>query len=170
MKLRILLLSLGYFFTGFLIAQPNRVIGSGGRSVTVGNIQLEYTVGEAITSTFTGSSVQLTQGFHQPKRTIIISANPTDVFSDPKTGSTSQASALSLSVYPNPTWSWSVIELSDDRSGTLQVFDLQGRLIRTTPVTGVRARIDLTDLAPGEYLLHFYSEQEEEQTARLIKL
>ena len=170
MNIQLLLASILSISMQLIVAQSNRVIGSGGRSVTVGNLQVEYTVGEALTSTFSGSTVQLTQGFHQPKRTIIISSNPTDVFSDPKPGNTSQATALSLSVYPNPTWSWSVIELSDDRSGTLHVFDLQGRLIRTTLINGVRARIDLTDLAPGEYLLHFYSEREEEQTARLITL
>ncbi|MDE5607039.1 MAG: T9SS type A sorting domain-containing protein [Bacteroidales bacterium] len=56
---------------------------------------------------------------------------------------------LQLNVYPNPATEWLNVE---GEYQTLQIFDFGGRLLRTQPAAN---QIQLGDLKPGTYLLHF---------------
>ena len=84
--------------------------------------------------------------------------NITDAGLDCTTVSTSEIEALSLSVYPNPTYGFMAIEFDQPSKGKLKVYDPAGRLIQSIEVDeSDRLNYEL-DGTPGIYLVEFLSE------------
>ena len=59
--------------------------------------------------------------------------------------------ATTCRIYPNPTQDVLIIDNSD--ADKALIFDLNGRLLQTTPLYGEKATINVTALPKGEYLL-----------------
>ncbi|MCD8540333.1 MAG: T9SS type A sorting domain-containing protein [Leadbetterella sp.] len=79
-----------------------------------------------------------------------------------------------VSLYPNPVQEILQLDLSQvNEAVRVEVFDLQGRLLRTETFEGSRLqekqRLDLRKLAPGSYLVKLSSGRLQ-QTKRIIKL
>lgn len=56
-------------------------------------------------------------------------------------------------IYPNPAKDWIVVETASEAISTLDVHDLQGRLVRTWTLVSGAQRLDLSTLQPGHYTL-----------------
>lgn len=65
-------------------------------------------------------------------------------------------------VYPNPTMDRLIIDNANCEQ--VYIFDLNGRLLRTTPINGERTSINVTSLPQGDYLLLLNN-----QTIKFIK-
>ena len=65
-------------------------------------------------------------------------------------------------VYPNPTMDRLIIDNANCEK--VYIFDLNGRLLRTTPINGERTSINVTSLPQGDYLLLLNN-----QTIKFIK-
>lgn len=121
------------------------VIGCTGGSFSNGTVSADWTVGEVVTSTATGGSTILTQGFQQPP-----SGNV----------SVSQVKPIQgLSCYPNPTENLVNLNwLGKQASAVVQLYDASGRLVYTSNWTDMTPfQIDLSSFAPGLYSLQVVS-------------
>jgi len=83
----------------------------------------------------------------------------------PPLGVTEASSEASLKVYPNPFED--VIRFNEAISGTLQVLDVQGRMVVTKQVYAITS-IDLSGLKTGLYLMRI-SDKEVVRTVRVLK-
>ncbi|MBD3369732.1 T9SS type A sorting domain-containing protein [Candidatus Fermentibacteria bacterium] len=75
-----------------------------------------------------------------------------------------------ISIHPNPTTSWAEIEWTgvEDRSGSVLIFDLSGRLMMDKDLVGGRCTIDVTSLPSGTYLIEARAEGNLRQVHRLV--
>ncbi len=62
-----------------------------------------------------------------------------------------------VSIYPNPTSGYTIIE-SERKLDQLQVFSISGKLVRESRINGYSAKLDLSDLNNGLYILRMRSE------------
>ncbi len=124
------------------------VIGSAGFSGQQEDIQLSFTVGEAVVSSFQSEEIQLKQGFQQ----INVEEVPTgiewpDYIHD-------------LIAYPNPVGATLYVDVNTSQlfEFSVEVYDLSGQqLCQPTNFTGIpgntQHQIDLVGLVPGIYVL-----------------
>ena len=80
-----------------------------------------------------------------------------------------------LSVYPNPFADNITVELPENKSGQIVIFDMQGRAIWRDPDSHHRERaiLDLSHLESGMYSVEFLPEKNEERliyTSQVVKL
>lgn len=118
-------------------------LSSGGESYNSPNVQLDWTAGESIIQTLTGSSTRLTQGFHQTQLTITAI--------EPRL-----QTPFEVKVFPNPAQEYVFVEAEvGHEPAMLRLVDMQGRVLtQPTPlVAGQRKELDLRQLALGQYLI-----------------
>lgn len=149
-KMNCLLITLSVNLTAFhLPAQSLErfVVGSVGLSTQNNDIQLSFTVGEAVVSSFHTDEVQLNQGFQQ-----------TQVKEVP-TGIKMPNYIQTLKAYPNPVGTTLHLEVNASKlfEFSTELYDLSGRrypLELPSRVAGsAQHPIDLMGLAPGIYVL-----------------
>lgn len=134
-----------------------KVIGSAGKTLTAGNIQLDFTVGEPFTKSLTTASNSITQGFHQPILTLARLSDPND------TSSTLPAERLNdklihgidITIYPNPAIDFINIKLNHaiDESLTITITNVQGQLVKQEIMQQQTMQIDFSGLVAGTYLI-----------------
>lgn len=122
------------------------LISNSGDVYRTGDIELTFTIGEAITETFSAQNLFLTQGFLQ-------TYNNTSNFI-PETYPNSN----SLSVYPNPASDFIITEIENcsidfNEVTKLLLIDINGKLIKSIIITESINKIDVADLPSGTYLL-----------------
>lgn len=133
------------FFQSSLHAQ--HVISAGSHTTSTDEMQVAYTVGEAVIQTVTNQYI-LTQGFHQPFHYTVTAIQPAD---EPQ---------VAFAVYPNPVSDKLFIAGDAHLKGnyTCQLTTIQGTLLpEVTNNLQVQAGqeywLDMSSLAPGTYLL-----------------
>lgn len=131
----------------FLVLIPalcfsQQVISSAGASATGTGVQLSWTVGEPVISTFTGTSAILTQGFHQSKLTIT-SIEPVSL------------PGLEIKVYPNPTLNRLNIDIVSGEWNDLHLglYDGNGKLLLFQPIRTTSETLNFDTYSPGLYFL-----------------
>lgn len=73
----------------------------------------------------------------------------------------------SLKVYPNP--SRSAFFIDSDSNGTIVIFDLLGKTIKTQKINSGTNSLDLANVPNGTYLLKGTNEKNQSETVKLIK-
>lgn len=145
MKILYILLFTG-LLSGGLNAQyiERSVIGSTGASVQAGDLQLEYTVGEAVVNTLSTSTIMLTQGFHQGNLQT--------------TGLNGLPKAVSYQLFPNPvtTELWLSME-GPDLDFWAILYNATGQPLgarQAVKASGYwKGSFDLSRQSPGVYFL-----------------
>ena len=128
-----------------------QVVASGGGSGTVSGVSLDFTIGEAVTTTATAGSTTLTQGFQQPP--VVETVGREDVV----------PSAGQLVLYPNPSAGNTFLRVDAPQHGELQlvVYDAVGKRIyaNTRQLTGGEQHLELptATLSAGHYTVAFVS-------------
>ncbi len=143
MKKQIVILLIILAFPLVIAAQTvmPQIIASSGSSYETPSAQLDWTLGELITETYTAGSIILTQGFHQPEISV-------------ETGYSDPDIQLSVNVFPVPSSSYITVEFNEIWQGmTIELFNLQGIRISSTPVINQRVEINLLDLPSAGYIL-----------------
>jgi len=125
----------------FTFSQAQEVISTAGETNTAGNIEVSWTVGEAVINTFsTGNSV-LTQGFHQTKLIITAISDIVD-------------SNIRIKVYPNPTEEFVVIQFNEIiQKSSFLLLNMNGSELESGLMETVHKQINLSGYANGTYLL-----------------
>ena len=123
------------------IGTAQSTLSASGGGGTVGSITVSYTVGEAFITTIEGSTIRLSQGFHQPRYTV--------------TALKETFLAGQVKVFPNLTSSFLQVEFKDVTLENLDIslFDLAGRCILVAKPDRISWQTDMTNLHNGYYLL-----------------
>lgn len=123
----------------------NQVIGSTGRVGTNQGRSYAYTVGEVVIQTGISAEHFLTQGFHQPEHTLLVSVGAPEL------------TDWDIRVFPNPVSDLLTIRYAPEKGSVLSatVLDAVGRVVLTNhPVlepTGTA--LDCRSWQPGIYFL-----------------
>jgi hypothetical protein len=158
------------FFAGislFFLASSNlngqkltpQVISSAGASASGGGVELSWTVGEPIVSTFMTSNNILTQGYHQGK----LEVTAIDIPDYPE---------LVLLVYPNPVSTTLMLNIKGDgiKNFSLHLYNMEGKMLINKQVEMLPALINLEPFADGAYLLTVFMDDEKPiGTFRIVK-
>jgi hypothetical protein len=125
------------------------VLGTAGTQGIVGTTTVEWTVGETAIETISGSGNTITQGFHQPKYTVVALDEPL-------------IAEIGIRVYPNPASDQVYMDISRGEESTLkvQLIDLTGRILdaRSTLLMQDKLTFDLSQVAVGQYFLRVIRE------------
>lgn len=157
---KLLLCLIACFGIGFSFAQSAapEVISSAGTSFNNGTSQLDWTLGEPATLTYTSGSDILTQGFHQPNLTV--------------TSLDDQQTDYSINVFPNPVTDHVQIRFSGAGKETLtiELFAADGRLLESRKNgTDPQIQLNMGSYKSGVYLLSIKGEQSKIRTYRIVK-
>jgi len=156
MKLLFLLLTVISFGAVGQSLSPE-VIGTSGDHFTNTSTQLSWTVGEIAIETYTQSSNQLTQGFHQ--------------YIDPTANLTSFNDILVCSAYPNPFSNNLTVVIEDlAKANEIVITNSLGQQVRKVMLVGqTSVNLDTADLAPGIYYVLVKTEGNNAQNIKVQK-
>lgn len=118
-------------------------------------VQLQFTVGEAVIQTYGNSNNDLTQGFHQ---TVWEFVSLKDVVPE-----------FNISAYPNPFTDGFTLESPEGFSGSIQLIDAKGKILVNNAIAGGVAQIPTNQVPPGTYALIVFQEEQEIKVFKLIK-
>lgn len=108
------------------------------------NINITWSIGEAVIETFSDNEITLTQGLHQPS--LIIT----------KITETKQIE-YSVNVFPNPTRDYIHLNIISDknREYNIQLMDLTGKLLNNIRLKGadINESLDMSDYSSNLYIL-----------------
>ncbi len=140
-------MKLALFVGFFLLFCPNaftqsitpELKTSSGGSGSVNGISIQYSIGEPLVNTKTGSSTQITEGFQQPERSTAESVPEFEIKAD---------------IYPNPFTDRITINWGSAHTGcTYRIYASNGTLIKEIYDTSKSFSIELSELATGFYHL-----------------
>ncbi|MCE3279206.1 MAG: hypothetical protein K0S44_1397 [Bacteroidetes bacterium] len=148
------------FVISFSFAQSTapEIISPAGTSFNNGTSQLDWTLGEPVTLTYTSGSDILTQGFHQPNLTI--------------TALDDTHSIQSIQVFPNPVTEYVQISFSksEKKSFIIELHSSDGRLLETNKKgTDPETQINMSPYKAGVYLLSVKEDGSKTKTYRIVK-
>lgn len=121
--------------------KAQEVLGTLGGTYTNSTVEMSFTVGEMIISTENSSTVDLTQGFHQPELLVSGIDNP--------------SKPLIVSIYPNPTADYINVSLDDYEGTYYNVRSIDGKLLIAGKMTASQTQIDLSSFERGVYTVEF---------------
>ncbi len=133
-------------------------IASSGSTFSDGTSQLDWTLGEPATFTFTAGSTILTQGFHQPNLLI--------------TALSDAAEEVSLTVFPNPVIDQVQLQFGLEKENvTVELLSADGKLLSSQNAVHVKnLSVDMETCVAGTYLLSVKDKHSKTRTYRIIKL
>lgn len=157
MKQLILTLSL-FPFLGFTQSLTPEVVSNSGDSYSNTSTQLSWTLGEIAIDTYSASSNQLTQGFHQPER--------------PTLSITDLDHNISINAYPNPFNSAITIQIQDlNQAISIVIYNAIGQQVFTDNYIGNGPKtMNLASLESGIYMIQFKTSSEVIKTIKIQKL
>jgi hypothetical protein len=134
------------------------VVSSSGDFHSTPSAQLSWTLGEIAIDTYTSSSNQLTQGFHQPER--------------PTVSLTSLNDNIRINAYPNPFISSISINIEDyNQSIEIVIYNAVGQEVHSDYYSGSEPKnINLSALESGSYLIQFKTASDFIKTLKIQKL
>ena len=148
------LLCIASFFLG-AGAFAQEVITSQGESYSNANGYIDFTIGEAVIDTGTDGSNDITQGFHQTNWNFA--------------GLEDHQPSVQALIYPNPTQESLVIQIDMFEGVVYQMTDAAGRIVRESQLFNEETQLNVSDLAPGNYLVILSSSGVPMKTFKLIK-
>ncbi|WP_196889626.1 T9SS type A sorting domain-containing protein [Aureivirga sp. CE67] len=139
---------------GGLHAQENSS-ASGGEATGDGGVS-SYTVGQVVYTSNTGTNGSVEQGVQQPYDISVINVNEIAI-------------DLELSVYPNPTKNYLVLESKDTDNLNFQLIDVIGNVIENRKVNSESLNINLEKHPAAIYFLKITKNNQLVKTFKIIK-
>ena len=152
-----LLLGITVLATRAQTATPE-LISSSGASFSNATYQMDWSVGEISTETYSNDDHVLTQGFHQGNYII------TEIFDNP-------LSDIIISVFPNPTVEFINLKVESKKIENLLfvITDLSGRVLRSCNLYPETEPIDFSDYAAGTYFMTVSQNNQVIRSFKIIK-
>ncbi len=140
-----------------LMAQ-NATVASGGNASGSGGSS-SYTVGQIAYTNAIGSNGSVNQGAQQPFEIFTLGTNDFPEI------------VLSMSVYPNPTTAFLNLSIPNYSSENIgyQLFDLQGKILKSDRILQQESQISLENLPSAIYLLTVSDNNKPLKTFKIIK-
>ncbi len=157
-RLTIKVMLLLFFYTLNQSAFSQELISSSGNEFKNEQLQLSWSLGETIVDTYEGTSLQLTQGFHQSNlKVTAIEIVPGIDFS--------------LSAYPNPVVDYLTLKTDHDQVNKLQylLYDSRGRLLMQADVLNEETEIPMHSYVHASYYLKVLKNNTPVKTFKIVK-
>jgi hypothetical protein len=141
-KIILICLSVGFFQLARSQSISPQVIANSGKYMNAGGNSMEFTVGELVVATTSGTGSMLTQGFHQTYTTTS-SIDEIEV-------------TIAIKVYPNPTADWLniIVETGKKVEFVAVIRDGYGRkVLDECNSNGSQLQLNLSTLAAGSYFI-----------------
>lgn len=132
-------------FLGWTVSvtlQAQELISTAGGGAQSSSLQVNWSIGENIVETFSGSNISLTQGFHQSRLTV------TSVDLLP-------GLSFKIQAFPNPATDYVTLAISAENveEYSYVLTDIKGRKLLEKPDLSKQETIDLHNLPASSYLL-----------------
>ena len=132
-------------------------MNAAGGNATGDGGSVSFSVGQTAFSANVGSNGSVTQGVQQPYEISVLSV-------------AEQAENISLSVYPNPSTDYLYLTSSDEISGlSYQLFDMNGRLLKSEKITENQTNIDMQGLVSATYFVKVNQGNKTVKSFKIIK-
>lgn len=140
------------FLFSFNLAYAQQGTGASGGDLNGANGSISYTIGQVVYTTVSDNNNSLAQGIQQPYEISIISSTTDEL---------AEYLHLQISSAPNPTTEKIVLNIDGWRGEQLkfQLFDIQGRLLRSNPIASSATEIQMNDLPASTYVLSISNKQ-----------
>lgn len=147
--LTLLLVSFGLQAQVSVNAAGGNATGDGG-SVSFSVVPMAFSANE-------GPDGSVTEGVQQPYEISVLSV-------------AEQAENICLSVYPNPSTDYLYLTTSDEIPGlSYQLFDMNGRLLKSEKIVANQTNIDMQDLVSATYFVKVNQGNETVKSFKIIK-
>lgn len=160
MKKNILII-VGLLLTSMAFSQTAspQLISSSGDSFKNANYQLDWSIGESVTASYSEGAYILTQGFHQGVYTITTELE------------NRLAIDAKISISPNPTTDLLTLKLESTKLENTQYFltDISGKILQTSKVTSNIEQLNFATYASGIYFLSLKQENRVIKSFKIIK-
>jgi len=145
----------------FVNVQAQQTIPASGGNANGSGGSASYTVGQTVYTTnieTNGNSVA--QGVQQPFEISVI----TEI-------KEAKGINLIISAYPNPTINYLTLNVENYETVNLQyqIFDINGKLLKTIKVTDNKTQIRMSNLAPANYFVKVLDNKKEIKVFKIIK-
>jgi hypothetical protein len=138
-----------------LSVSAQEVIATQGDSYSNASANIDFTIGEVVINTGTDGNNDLTQGFHQTNWNFL--------------GVEDFAPNYEAIIFPNPTEDVLNIRTSTFENVTYTLYDAQGKLVMQNILSAEQTPIQVSQLAPGVYLLTLNNQTQNLKTFKLVK-
>jgi len=130
-----------FFLLLFVISSfGQHIISTAGNTSISEDFTIDFTIGEIITQTYQGNTINATQGFHQPNLTVTAIYYPDPIYD--------------IRLFPNPTEDFVILEFPKlDQDYSIELYDTGGQLILQDRVHQKETYIDMSNLATAVYFL-----------------
>ncbi len=150
------------FFTVLILHSAEAQQGihtSGGNATGMGG-SVSFSAGQLFFHTQTGADGSVAQGVQQPYEISVVTE-------------TKDAGDITLSVraYPNPVDNLLLLKVESDKwlALSFQIYDLQGKVLKTDKILTTETQIDMSAYIPASYLLKVFSENKPVKEFKIIK-
>ena len=138
-----------------ITVSAQEVVSTQGDSYSNASGSIDFTLGEVVIVTGTDGTNDLTQGFHQTNWNFL--------------GVEDFAPNYEAIIFPNPTEDVLNIKTSMFENVTYTLYDGLGKLVMQDILSAEQTPIQVSQLAPGSYLLTLNNETQNLKTFKLIK-
>ncbi len=146
------------------------------RGTTSGNLEHIATL-PANNTSYTDQNVSADVVYYQVVIVLDEPCNPMKAFNTIKSNmATNDASGIdkysfehSLIIYPNPNHGRFTVRSSQYVMDKVQVFDMEGRLLQTLDCMGQEAKVDISTLAAGSYVIKAFNKNQVVGIKRIVK-
>lgn len=137
---------------------PLKLLSSAGETFKNSNYQLDWSIGELLTETYSGNLNMLTQGFHQGKY-IITGVNLIEDLQ------------LEITAFPNPVTDFVLIKIGSEKVENFRfiISDIDGKILQTGKFDENQKQINLAGKSVGTYLLAILSNKAIVKTFKIVK-
>jgi len=131
------------FFLQFNLYGQNQLLSSAGNFDSNGEIQLSWSLGEPIISTFSTNELILTQGFHQTRLNLTSTITP-EFLAD-------------ITIFPNPTRNYIYVDFGKNNNlpSNFYIYNLNGKLVMKGYIKSNYERIEISNLSNEMYNISF---------------
>ena len=138
-----------------LTVSAQEVVATQGDTYSNASANIDFTIGEVFIDTGTDGTNDITQGFHQTNWNFV--------------GLEDFAPDYEATIFPNPTSEVLNIRTSTFENVTYTLYDAQGKLVMQDILSAEQTPIQVSQLAPGNYLIILNNETQNLKTFKLVK-
>ena len=132
-------------------------VNAAGGNATGDGGSVSFSVGQMTFSANVGTNGSVTEGVQQPYEISVLSV-------------AEQAENISLSAYPNPSTDYLHLTTLDEISGlSYQLFDMNGRLLKSEKIVGNQTNINMQGLVSATYFVKVNQGNKTVKSFKIIK-
>ena len=138
-----------------ITVSAQEVVSTQGESYSNASANIDFTIGEVIINTGTDGTNDITQGFHQTNWNFL--------------GVEDHAPNYEATIFPNPTEDVLNIKTRTFENVNYALYDAHGKLVMQDILSAEQTSIQVSQLAPGSYLLTLNNQTQNLKTFKLVK-